>query len=590
MLTTKAEYASGPPPGYRVAASTDSYELWEKNGTPLGREPGERDQAPGRTDACPPQRPALASSFAAQPVVADDWSSATVESGDSATIALDLPPGDWDLSLQYDATRPVTLSAPGLHSILPGNLDYRGTAPYWPAGSVESDGGAATIIATVARSAACRAPARRPFGRPPRGNRGDQHRAPPRRVRRLRRLVRALMDLSFGEALLIFGSLLAVVAALSGLMRGTVLSASVLSIALGIVLAELDVVSVDVGDEGIVELIELALILTLVSDGLLVDRELLGRHWGPPARALVVAMPITLAPAWRSGRSCSSASSAWAEAFLLGAVLCATDPVVTSAVVTSRHVPSSIRHTLNLESGLNDGLALPFVLFFLVLASPGGDAGQRGHCSWSARRRSGRWSGPRSGLFAGWLHRVVPRGITGRYEGIYAIGFGLAAFGLADVTFGNGLIAAFVLGITLGLSEREITERFADFSENVSAIFQVLTFFVFGALIVATGYDGAVVGAARVHRLRAAGRAPGRGRAGTRWDEATAPAQGVHRLVRAQGRRVDAVCAARPRRRRSPHRTLIFDVASFVILASIIAHGLTDTVGARWIARRMQRP
>ena len=102
------------------------------------------------------------------------------------------------------------------------------------------------------------------------------------------------MDLSFGEALLIFGSLLAVVAALSGLIRGTVLSASVLSIVLGIVLAELDVVSVDVGDAGVVELIELALILTLISDGLLVDRELLGRHWGPPARALVIAMPITL--------------------------------------------------------------------------------------------------------------------------------------------------------------------------------------------------------------------------------------------------------------------------------------------------------
>ena len=149
VLTTKAEYASGPPPGYRVAASTDSYELWEKNGTPLGREPGESDQAPGRTDACPPQRPALASSFAAEPVVADDWSSATVESGDSATIALDLPPGDWDLSLQYDATRPVTLTAPGFHTTLPGNLDYRGTAPYWPADTVESDGGAVAITATV---------------------------------------------------------------------------------------------------------------------------------------------------------------------------------------------------------------------------------------------------------------------------------------------------------------------------------------------------------------------------------------------------------------------------------------------------------
>ena len=46
-----------------------------------------------------------------------------------------------------------------------------------------------------------------------------------------------------------------------------------------------------------------------------------------------------------------------------------------AAVVTSQRVPASIRHTLNLESGLNDGMALPFVLFFIILASPGGDAG-----------------------------------------------------------------------------------------------------------------------------------------------------------------------------------------------------------------------
>lgn len=56
----------------------------------------------------------------------------------------------------------------------------------------------------------------------------------------------------------------------------------------------------------------------------------------------------------------------WAEAFLLAAILSPTDPVVTSAVVTAQRVPAVIRHTLNLESGLNDGLALPFVLCFLV--------------------------------------------------------------------------------------------------------------------------------------------------------------------------------------------------------------------------------
>ena len=392
------------------------------------------------------------------------------------------------------------------------------------------------------------------------------------------------MDISFGAALLIFGSLLAVTAALSGLIRGTVLSASVLSIVLGIVLAKLDVVSVDVGSEGLIELIELALILTLVSDGLLVDRELLGRHWGPAARALVFAMPITLGLLALGGKLFFP-DLAWAEAFLLGAVLCATDPVVTSSVVTSKRVPSSIRHTLNLESGLNDGLALPFVLFFLVLASPTGDAGQEA-IELVGEAAFGAVLGIALGVLGGWLHRVVPRGVTARYEGIYAVGLGLAAFGLADVTFGNGLIAAYVFGITLGISEREITERFADFSENVSAIFQVLTFFVFGALIVATGFEGTVIALVAfiifalliarpvaVQLALAGTKIPRPHKAFIAWFGPKGVASMLFALLVLDSA-VD-------------HSSLVFDVASFVILTSIVVHGLTDTVGARWIARRM---
>ena len=394
------------------------------------------------------------------------------------------------------------------------------------------------------------------------------------------------MDLGFGEALLIFGTLLAVTAALSGLIRGTVLSASVLSIVLGIVLAELDLVSVDVGSEGVLELIQLALILTLISDGLLVDRELLGRHWGPAARALVFAMPITLL-ILALGAKLLFAEFSWAEAFLLGAVLCATDPVVTSSVVTSKRVPSSIRHTLNLESGLNDGLALPFVLFFLVLASPGGDAGQEA-IELVGEAAFGVVVGVALGLLGGWVHKVVPRGVTPRYEGIYAIGFGLAAYGIADVTFGNGLIAAFVFGITLGISEHDITERFAVFSENVSAIFQVLTFFVFGALIVATGFDGkvlALVAFIGFALLIARPVAVQLSLAGTKMPRphkafiAWFGPKGVASMLFALLVLDSAV----------PSAVLVFDVASFVILASIIAHGLTDTVGAGWIARRMER-
>ena len=182
----------------------------------------------------------------------------------------------------------------------------------------------------------------------------------------------------------------------------------------------------------------------------------------------------------------------WAEAFLLGAVLAPTDPVVTSAVVASRLVPTTVRHTLNLESGLNDGLALPFVLFFLVFASPSGDAASEA-AKLAGEAVLGAVVGLALGYLGGRLHQRLPGGgLTQRYEGIYAVGFALVAFGLSEVTIANGLIAAFVCGIAMGATEHDVPQGFVEFAENASAIFQVITFFVFGALIVATGFDHSI--------------------------------------------------------------------------------------------------
>jgi NhaP-type Na+/H+ or K+/H+ antiporter len=392
------------------------------------------------------------------------------------------------------------------------------------------------------------------------------------------------VDIGFGEAVLLFGGLLAVVAALSGLMRGTVLSASVLSVALGILLAAFGVVHVDATDQSIVELIELALILTLFSDGMFVERELLLRHWSPVARALMIAMPITMALLALAAKALFPQLS-WAEAFLLGAVLSPTDPVVTSAVVTSRLVPSAVRHTLNLESGLNDGLALPFVLFFLVLAGPGGDPGGEA-LKLAGEALVGAAIGVALGVLGGRFHHRLPGGgITARYEGIYAIGFALFAFGLADVTFGNGLIAAFVCGIAMGATERQVPDGFVEFAENTSAILQVITFFVFGALIVATGFHHSipplvlfVVFALLVARpaavmlsfLRTGIERP------QKLFMAWFGPKGVASML-------FALFVAKSQ---VPDGELIFDVAAIAIITSIAAHGLTDTVGARWMARR----
>jgi NhaP-type Na+/H+ or K+/H+ antiporter len=393
------------------------------------------------------------------------------------------------------------------------------------------------------------------------------------------------VDIGFGGAVLVFGGLLTVVAALSGLMRGTVLSASVLSVGLGILLAAVGIVHVDATDSSIVELIELALILTLFSDGMFVERELLRRHWSPVARALVIAMPITMALLGLAAKALFPSLS-WPQAFLLGAVLSPTDPVVTSAVVTSRLVPSAVRHTLNLESGLNDGLALPFVLFFLVLATPGGDAGAEA-AKLAGEAVVGAAIGAALGTLGGRLHHVLPGGgLTVRYEGIYAVGFALVAFGLAEVTFGNGLIAAFLCGIAMGASERDVPQGFVEFAENASAILQVITFFVFGALIVATGFDHSVPplvvfvafalivarpAAVMLSFLRTG--IPRPQKLFMAWFGPKGVASMLFALFVVKSKVGEG--------------ELIFDVAAIAIIASIVAHGLTDTVGAKWMARRL---
>jgi NhaP-type Na+/H+ or K+/H+ antiporter len=394
------------------------------------------------------------------------------------------------------------------------------------------------------------------------------------------------MEITFAEALLVLGLLLVVAAALSGWFHGTVLSISVFSVGAGVVLALADVIAVSPESTVLLFLIELALILTLFSDGLFVESELLRRHWGPATRALVIAMPITLVLLALAAKALFPELS-WAEAFLLGAVLSPTDPVVTSAVVTSERVPRVVRHTLNVESGLNDGLALPFVLFFLILAAPGGNpARDTGELAGEALL--GAVLGIALAVVAGRLLPHLPGGgITPKYQGAYALGVGFAAFGLADVAHGNGLIAAFVAGIALAATRRDIPATFLEFNESVSAIFQIATFFVFGALIVATGWDHSVLPliafiafALLVARPAAVllsfvgVQFPGPYKLFIAWFGPKGVASMLFALLVLNST--------------VGERTLVFDTASFVILASILAHGLTDTVGARWIERRLE--
>jgi NhaP-type Na+/H+ or K+/H+ antiporter len=395
------------------------------------------------------------------------------------------------------------------------------------------------------------------------------------------------VDIGFSEALAAFGALLICAAAVSGLVRRTVLSISVLAVAAGAGLEVAGVLTVDPTAEAIILVVELVLLVTLFSDGMLVEQELLRRVWRGPTRALAIAMPIN-AVLLAGAAKLLLPELTWAEAFLLGFLLSPTDPVITSTLVTAMHVPAPVRHTLNVESGLNDGLALPFVLFFLALSteSASGVASTAG--SLALESVVGLGVGSALAVAAGGLLHALPDwAVTRRYEGLYALGLGLGAYGVADLAGGNGLIAAFCAGVAFGLVRSEAPGVFGRFNEDLSSVLQLIAFALFGALVVETGFDlpFAAIAAFVVFALVVARPAS------VLLAMIGTPLTGPERLFIAWfGPKgiASMLFALFVLNSTAPDSTLVFDAAAATILASIVAHGLTDTVGASWIARRLQ--
>jgi NhaP-type Na+/H+ or K+/H+ antiporter len=396
------------------------------------------------------------------------------------------------------------------------------------------------------------------------------------------------MELDFGEVLTIIGLLLVGAATVSGYTQRSVLSIAVLSVGAGLVLSAVGILTLQPGADGLIIVVELVLLLTLFSDGLLVENELLRRHWSPAARALVIAMPLNAVALALAARLLFG-DLTWPEAFVLGFALSPTDPVITSSIVASPRVPRLVRHTLNVESGLNDGLALPFVLFFLALSDTTDAVGSAAESAGDLAVESliGLAVGAALALAAGrLLHALPDQAITSRYEGLYALGLGVGAFGVADLAHGNGLIAAFVAGVGLGVVRHEIPEVFLHFNENLSSVLQVIAFVIFGALVVRTGWDENTLALLAFIIFALLVARPASVLVAFTGVKLSRPSKLFVAWFGPKGI-ASMLFALFVLNSGAPDRTAVFDIAAFTILASIVAHGLTDTLGARWIERRV---
>ncbi len=394
------------------------------------------------------------------------------------------------------------------------------------------------------------------------------------------------LDIGFPEASVALGLLLIISASVSGLVNRTVLSNTVFAVLAGALLTGVGLLDVSPGAHSIVVIVEIVLLMTLFSDGLLVEQDILRHHWSPAARALVIAMPVN-ALFVALGAKLLFGVLTWSEAFLLGFLLSPTDPVVTSSLVASKGVPARVRHTLNLESGLNDGLALPFVLLFVAITedpeasvvAAGGELGLQTLLGFAAGGLIGL-------LVSGVIGRLPAKAITGSHEGLVLLGAAALAYGATELVHGNGLIAAFVAGGVVGLLRPEAPDLFHRRNENVVNVLHLVAFVIFGALVLEVGYSGDVLAlvafvvfalvVARpasvlisffgvdLHRPE---------RLFIAWFGPKGVASMLFALFVLDSTAQD--------------KTLIFEVAAFTILASIVAHGLTDTVGAKRIETLM---
>jgi NhaP-type Na+/H+ or K+/H+ antiporter len=387
----------------------------------------------------------------------------------------------------------------------------------------------------------------------------------------------------------ILGGLLIAGALASGLERRTPLSLTSAFVVIGFVLGPgvTDTIHFGARSGFVSELATVALIVILFRDGLEVDGELLARHWSVPLRKLVLAMPITAvivaaATRWLVGLS-------WTESFLLGALLSPTDPVLSSSVVTNPRVPALVRHSLNLESGLNDGLALPAVLAFAAALSVGGS-----HFVWWRFVLEDVTIGLVVGVAAGFAGSALMRPAAGLLEGVppyqkslYALGVAFAAYGVAVlIPHGNGLIAVFVAAITLGVRRPDLREYFELQAQGLVELVKLGVFVVFGALLTFHGLLGdgwAAVGVVAVTLLAArpvavfaalAGSLDGATKAFMAWFGPKGVATMTFSLL-VLGDRIHA--GAR-----------IFNLAALAVFCSILVHGVTDTPGSEWIARRAE--
>ena len=239
---------------------------------------------------------------------------------------------------------------------------------------------------------------------------------------------------------------------------------------------------------GATAFLELTLVIVLFTDAMAVS----GARWATeaplPGRLLGLGLPLTMVAGWALAVALFPGLGIWGAA-LLAAVLVPTDSALGLPVITDRRVPRLVRHALNVEGGLNDGLALPFVTVFLALALEQEGAVGGGHVA-QVFLRALLASGA-IGVALGAGGALLLRWSTGKgwsarhWQSVALLALAALAFVLADAIEGSGFIAAWMAGLAAGLTSRGTLAQAQQTPEELANLAISVSFVLFGALFLA---------------------------------------------------------------------------------------------------------
>jgi sodium/hydrogen antiporter len=400
-----------------------------------------------------------------------------------------------------------------------------------------------------------------------------------------------------------FGALVLLTAWLPMLLHAAPLSLPVASVALGAVLFAIS------GEPGtpnhpnehlrlIERLTEFVVIVSLMGAGLKLDRELGWRSWRLTWRLLGVSMPLTIAALALLAYGLLGLGVA--TALLLASALAPTDPVLASDVQVGP--PGSgeedeTRFALTSEAGLNDALAFPFVQAAIAI-SLASASGEPWLWKWIStyvvwKITAGIALGYLVGRALGWLLFHIPSraNLSRTGDGFVVLGMTTLAYALTEIAGGYGFLAVFVAALAVRAAERqhEFHERLHDFAEQLERLLMVVLLVLFGGalwngdLFRALSWQAVLFGLLALFLVR-----PLAGWIGLAMTLCPPTERAVISFYGIRGLGSVYYLAFALQKAQFEAADLLWSAVSFIILVSIVLHGVTVTPVMRYLDWRQR--